>query len=132
MALTPDEVADDRAKGAAVIRQQARRKAFVELLKADGSDPGNYDEGEEEDPRPYLSGQKDLRRFVCVTLNWTSSDGKLFYLPEFDDFDAATARAEFYDRDDIFEEIPVKVVDLDSGETAYASPEYVWKVEAKR
>lgn len=132
VALTPDEVADDRARGAAVISQQARRKAFAELLEADGSDPTNYDEDEEEDPRPYLSGEKDLGRFVCVTLNWSSSDGKLFYLPEFDDFDAAKARAELYDRDDLFEEIPVKVVDLDSGETAYATPEYVWKIQAPR
>ena len=132
MALKPHEVADDRAKGAAVIRQQARRNAFIQLLEADGSSPSDYDQGEEEDPRPYLSGEKDLGRFVCVTLNWSSSNGKLFYLPEFDTLDAAKARAELYDRDDLFEEIPVKVVDLDSGETFYATPEYVWKIQAPR
>jgi hypothetical protein len=130
--LTPREVEIDRAKGAAVMRQQARRKAFAALFEEDGSDPTNYDEGEEEDPRPYLSGEKDLGRFVCVTINWSSSGGKLFYLPEFDDFESAKARAEFYDRDDLFEEIPVKVVDLDNGETFYAHPEYVWKIQAPR
>lgn len=110
--------------------QEQRRQAFAELLKADGSDSEAYDRDEEEDPRPYLVGEKDLARFVCVTLNWSSSHGKLFYLPEFDNFEKAQVRAEMYDRDDIFEEIPVKVVDLDTGEEQYAEASYSWSFKA--
>jgi hypothetical protein len=116
-------------KGVLVIAdQERRREAFAALIKADGSDPESYDEGYEEDPRPYLSGDMPLGRYVCVTLNWTHSDGKLFYLPTFDDLMLATNRAEEYDRDDIFEEIPVKVVDLDSGTEYYAKPMYAWEI----
>lgn len=108
--------------------QERRRQAFAELMRSDGSNPEDYDEGEEEDPRPYLSGEFPLGRFVCVTLNWSHSNGKLFYLPSFDDLMLATNRAEEYDRDDIFEEIPVKVVDLDTDTAYYAQPMYAWEI----
>ena len=104
-----------------------RRAAFAALLKRSGDSPGDYDEGEEEDPRPYISGKKQLGRFVCVTKNWSNSAGKSFYLPTFGDWESARARAEAYDTDDIFEEIPVAIVDLDTGADWYAEPHYAWR-----
>lgn len=110
--------------------QEQRRKAFAALLEADCNSPDDYDAGEEEDPRPYLSGELPLGRFVCVTLNWSSRGSeKLFYLPFFDDLTEATNRAEEYDRDDIFEEIPVKIVNLDFGTVYWAVPMYAWETK---
>jgi hypothetical protein len=112
--------------------QEQRRKAFAALLEADGSSPTDYDEGEEEDPRPYLSGEEPIGRYCVVTLNWSSHGSeKLFYLPSFNDLMLATNRAEEYDRDDIFEELPVKVVDFDTGDEYYAEPVYTWKIKTK-
>lgn len=111
------------------VREQ-RLQAFRALIKRDGSDPEDYAYGEEEDPRPYLAGEEPCGRYVCVTCNWSSSDGKLFYLPIFEDISLAIARAEEYDRDDVFEEVPIKVVDLDTGNEYYAEPIYTWKIKA--
>lgn len=109
-------------------QQELRRAAFAALLKRDRSSPDDYpdDEEAEENPRPYLSGEEEIGRFVAVTLNWSSSDGRLLYLPTYDRLDLAILRAEEYDRDDIYEEIPIKVVDLDEGTEIFANPMYSW------
>ena len=108
-------------------QQTKRREVFADLLEAEGCLPTDYDEGEEEDPRPYLAGDEPLGRFVCVTKNWSShGEEKLFFLPVFDSLRLAKARAEEYCDDDIFEEIPVKIVDLDTGYRWVARPVYEW------
>lgn len=96
--------------------QAMRAQAFRALLARYCVDETEYDEGEEEDPRVYLSGEEPIRRWVCVTSN-TSSRGYWhpFFLPTFDTADAAMARAEEYMRDDLFEEMPEAVFDLDTG-----------------
>lgn len=111
-------------------QQGLRRRAFADLLERDGYSADDYDDDPEieENPRPYLSGETPLGRYCVVTLNWSSSDGKWFYLPSFDDLQFATNRAEEYDRDSIFEELPIKVVDLDEGVTYWAVPMYAWEV----
>lgn len=110
---------------------QARwRVAFAELLDRDGSSPNDYDAGEEEDPRIYLSGEEEIGRFVCVTTNWSSRGHEMtFYLPTFNDWEAAAARAVEYIQDDLFEEIPLKIVDLETGAEWTAEPAYTWRRE---
>lgn len=110
--------------------QDERRAAFAALLAADGTDPTNYDEGEEEDPRIYLNGDEPIGRYVVVTSN-TSSRGYevYFYLPIFETLLLATNRAVEFDRDDLFEELPVKVVDLETGTVWHAEVSYTWRKE---
>lgn len=111
-------------------QQVKRRAAFAALLETNHDDPGDYAEDSEEDPRPYLSGDEEIGRYVCVTRNWSTSEGKLFYLPSFDSLNRAIERAEHFDRDGIFEEIPVAVVDLDEGIELYAQPFYRWETRS--
>jgi hypothetical protein len=108
--------------------QLMRRQAFAALLERDGYTAEDYDDDPEvpENPRPYLNSEAPLGRYCCVTLNWSTSDGKHFYLPEFDDLLFATNRAEEYVEDDIFEELPVKIVDLDEGVEYHARAVYTW------
>lgn len=80
------------------------------------ADPEDYDEGEEEDPRPYLNGESELERFACVTVNYSSHGYEKPFFLFFPERDAAELRAMEYVQDDIFEEIPVEVRDLDTGE----------------
>lgn len=94
--------------------REARLEAFKALLQRYGATPDIYDAGEEEDPRPYLSGEKPCQRFVCVTMHAE----KPFFLPRFDDAETARARAMEYATDDIFAETPVAVVDLDTGKVS--------------
>lgn len=108
--------------------QERRLAAFVALLDADGSDAEDYDHEVEEDIRPLVAGEKEIGRYICVTMNLSFSEGKLFYL-SFNDLGQAISRAEEYDRDDIFEEFPVKVVDLDTGEEHFAEPYYRWRIK---
>lgn len=111
-------------------QQERWREAFADLMEADGCLPTDYDEGEEEDPRPYLSGEEPIGRFVCVTKNWSShGEEKLFYLPIYNDLMLATNRAEEYCEDDIFEELPVKIVDLESGAVYHPQAIYVWNIK---
>jgi hypothetical protein len=96
--------------------QVHRLDNFTQLMARFHQSPGDYDEGEEEDPRPYFSGEKELARFCCVTLNYTShGEEKYFFLPTFENASDACNRATEYATDDIFEELPVLVVDLDEG-----------------
>lgn len=94
-----------------------RLDRFAALIAEYHQSPEDYDEGEEEDPRPYFTGEAELSRFVCVTVNYSSQGhAKFFFLPTFEERDAAELRAVEYAQDDIFEELPVAVVDLDTGE----------------
>lgn len=100
-----------------------RRRAFTKLMERFSQTATDYDEGEEEDPRPYLSGAKPIGRFVCVTVNYSSQgQGKYFFLPIFDSASEACDRAVEYATDDIFEELPVLVFDLD--EEREMTPKY--------
>lgn len=95
-----------------------RAERLLKLIESYGQKPTDYDEGEEEDPRPYISGEEECERFCCVTVNYTSHGyAKWFFLPVFPKRDAAELRAVEYAENDLFEELPVAVVDLDSGET---------------
>lgn len=96
--------------------QEIRREAFGKLMERFQQTPTDYDEGEEEDPRPYFTGEKLVARFCCVTINYSShGEGKYFFLPTFDNAADACDRATKYATDDIFEELPVLVADLDEG-----------------
>jgi len=92
-------------------QQEKRREAFAALIRRWRQEPEDYDEEVEEDPRPYLAGDKPISRYVCVT----SHDEKTFFLPTFDDRFDAQARAVEYVHDDIWAEYPVEVFDLDTG-----------------
>lgn len=92
-------------------QQQKRREAFAKLIERHDQEPDDYDEDVEEDPRPYLSGAKEIARYVCVTIH----EQKFFFLPTFDDRYEAQARAVEYVHDDIWNEFPVEVFDLDTG-----------------
>lgn len=96
--------------------QEKRQEAFAKLIDSYGQRPTDYDEGEEEDPRPYLSGELSLDPWIVVTVNYSShGEPKYFFLPEATRPDAQ-ARAVHFAADDIFEEIPVAVVNLDTAE----------------
>lgn len=104
-----------------------REDKLLDLLKEYGMEPTDYDEGEEEDPRPYFNGEASCEKFVCVTVNYTShGHAKYFFLPTFDTAEGAMVRAELYAHDDIFEELPVAVIDLDTG-ARYTPERIVWK-----
>jgi hypothetical protein len=93
-----------------------RLDRLAKLMASYSQVPEDYDEGEEEDPRPYFTGEAELARYVCVTVNYTShGEPKFFFLPTFDDPQLAQERAVEYAQDDLFEELPVEVYDLDSG-----------------
>jgi hypothetical protein len=81
------------------------------LLKHYGQHVTDYAEEVEEDLRPYFNDERELERYCCIT----SHEGKFFFLPEFASVEGAQARAEEYMFDDLFQEIPVAVVDLDTG-----------------
>lgn len=106
--------------------KQARRARFQALIEQYGQSPDDYDEGEEEDPRPYLDGSRELERYAVVTVNYTSQGHAKFFFLAFDKRGAAEQRAVEYAQDSAFEELPVAVVDLDTGEEytpAYYLPE---------
>jgi hypothetical protein len=94
--------------------EHERIAKFAKLIASYGHHPEDYDEGEEEDPRPYLSGELTLDRYVVVTVNYTShGQGKYFFLSE-PELRGAQDRAVLFAQDDLFEELPVAVVDLDT------------------
>lgn len=95
-----------------------RKDAFAALLAQYQQAPTDYDEDTEEDPRPYFSGEKELAPWVCVTVNYSSHGyAKYFFLPTFATSKEAAERAVEYVQDDLFEELPVAVVNLDDGTT---------------
>lgn len=107
-------------------QSERRAAALAALMQEHRAEPDDYDAGEEEDVRPYLTGRRAPRRFVCVT----EHNDKPFFLPTFDDAETAQARAVEYMYDDLFAEIPVAVVDLDTGERYYPEPWAMpWRVE---
>ena len=110
-----------------------RLARFKQLLTDYHASPTDYDEGEEEDPRPYFTGEEQLCRYVCVTVNYSShGEAKYFFLPTFDDPAAAMDRAVEYARDDLFEELPVEVHDLDGGPSYTPSWHAVpWSIEGE-
>lgn len=100
---------------------------FRALLASDNVSPDDYDEGEEEDPQLYLSGEERIERYCVVTINWSSrSCATYFYLPTYRTMSSAKERAEYFDRDDMFEEVPDRIVDLDTGRVIRAEPSYRW------
>lgn len=92
-----------------------RADRLLRLLGEYGQEARDYDEGEEEDPRPYLTGEQECEQWCCVT----EHDGKHFFLPTFHTADQAAARAVEYVEDDIWAETPVEVHNLDTGESLY-------------
>jgi hypothetical protein len=97
----------------------SRADRLKALLEEYQQNPTDYDEGEEEDPRPYLSGEEECEEWCCVTVNYTShGNAKYFFLPTFGNRHGAEHRAIEFVEDDLFEELPVAVVNLDTG-TSY-------------
>lgn len=91
-----------------------RRERFIEVMEWYGMKATDYDPGEEEDPSEYVSGERECERYACVTVNYSShGEAKHFFLL-FEDKNVAMARACDYAQDDLFEELPVAVYDLDS------------------
>lgn len=91
-----------------------RLENLSKLLDEYQSDIDDYDEDCEEDLRPYFTGEQAPKRFACVTLN----EGKHFFLL-LNSFKAAKLRALEYMVDDIWPELAVAVVDLDTGAATY-------------
>lgn len=102
--------------------QTKRRDAFARLLAAYGLGPTDYDEGEEEDPRPYLDGELSVLPWALVTVNYTSHGEAKYFFLLFDAIGEAMERGVRFAQDDIFEELPVEVVNLDTG--ASFEPDY--------
>lgn len=90
---------------------EQRRQRLVQILADHHADPEDYDHEVEEDVRPYISGDSLCEQFLCITLH----DDKPYFLPDFGNRDGAELRAVEYINDDLFSEIPLAVVDLDSG-----------------
>lgn len=108
--------------GEQLTRQEKRLARFEELMAEYGMAEDDYDDDDdaEENPRPYIRGEQPLEAWVCVTVNYSSRGGATHYfLPKFEEAEAAIARAEEYAQDDLFEELPVAVVNLDTGFTLY-------------
>jgi hypothetical protein len=91
--------------------QPDRVERLAALIESYGESPDNYDEGVEEDVRPYLCGEQPCGRFVCVTAHGE----RRYFLPCYDNLESAQARAIEYVIDSLFTETPVAVHDLDEG-----------------
>lgn len=104
-----------------------RIERFGTLMEKYQMSPEDYDEGEVEDPRPYFNGERECERYACVTMNWSSHGYAKHFFLLFDSAEVAMARASEYDRDDIFEELPVEVVDLDTGDAWTPVVHYEWR-----
>jgi len=62
--------------------------------------------------------RKSLPSGAVWTVNYTShGHAKYFFLPTFSSSGDAQLRAADYAQDDLFEELPVAVVDLDTGDS---------------
>jgi hypothetical protein len=95
--------------------QQNRHENLLKLLKRFGCTADDYAHDVEEDVRPYLTGSREIDRWCCVTVNYSScAHAKWFFLPCFGTAEEAQIRSIEFADDDIFEEIPVAVVDLDT------------------
>jgi hypothetical protein len=75
-------------------------------------DAEDYEEDVEEDLRPYLEPGAEISQFMAITHH----EGKFFLYPCFHSLDGAVGRIEEYAADDIYVEVPVGVIDLDSGD----------------
>ena len=93
-----------------------RLDRFKALMADYHQRPDDYDRGEEEDPRPYFDGSRELEQYALVTVNYSSQGEAKFFFLAFDSRAEAEARGILFATDDIFEELPVAVVDLDSGQ----------------
>lgn len=94
-----------------------RLDRFAALIAEYHQSPEDYDAGEEEDPRPYFDGSRELERYALVTVNYSSHGSAKFFFLAFDTRAEAESRGIEFATDDIFEELPVAVVDLDTGKT---------------
>ena len=104
-----------------------RLDRFAKLMEDYHQSPSDYDAGEEEDPRPYFDGSRELEQYAIVTVNYSShGEAKHFFLAT-DALEYAFARAVEYATDDIFEELPVAVVDLDTGARWEPRVNAAWK-----
>jgi hypothetical protein len=96
------------------------------LMDEFGQTPDDYDEGEEEDPRPYFNGEREPKKWACVTVNYSSHGEAKHFFYTLPTLRIAKFRAGDFANDDIFEEIPVAVVDLDSGDRWNAKVSTKW------
>ena len=92
-----------------------RLQRLDDMLTRYGMKVDDYDEEVEEDLRPYFRGEKEVGMWCCVTMH----DEKPFFLPEFDNIEAAQSRAIEFARDNIFQEVPEAVVNMDTGDVWY-------------
>lgn len=108
--------------------RRQRVEALDKLLTEFSQRVDDYDEGEEEDLRPYFNGSVFPLPWACITQNGTpgSYDYKTFFLL-LASREEAQARAEQFIEDDIFVELPIAVVNLDTGERWNARPATKWE-----
>jgi hypothetical protein len=77
-----------------------------------GVEVDDYDEDVEEDLRPYLVPGADISQYMAIT----EHGNKVYLYPCYATLDRAVGRLEEYAADDIYAEVPVGVIDLDSGD----------------
>lgn len=99
--------------------QSVRYHFFTEMLEKFDIGPGDYDEDCEEDIRQYLKDcspiPTKLARYAVIT--WSIVRGELQYYvyPRYDSLESAIERAEQFQNDDIAQEFPKSILDLDAG-----------------
>lgn len=108
--------------------QERRRTAFKALCEelriqvSDNPDHEHYSYSGSEDAHPYVHGQEPITGPWCIVTEHDGDEQCFAYAyPGFHDLKAAQARgAEFID-DDMFDERPLFVVNLDTSERYHAT-----------
>jgi hypothetical protein len=90
----------------------ALKYAYKAVLDEFGIDPEDDTYSGGEDAGEFMSGEREIERFCSVT-----QSGDFFYAnPITDDFDSAKERCVMYIGDPLYAEMPVCVIDLETGQ----------------
>jgi hypothetical protein len=116
------------------MNQEQRREALRKLCDRVGLEikpDGPWDTSGEEDIAEFFENSevpaKDIHEWAVVTQH----DEYDYVYPQYDDLDAAIARAEEFVGDSTFGEFPVEIVNLDSGEKFTPRITFTWSKEVR-
>lgn len=101
----------------------ARVDKYKTILAEFGIDPTDDSYSGGEDAGLHLSGESPIERFCVVTRHESFVYAKAIW----PDLESAQAAAVEYIADDTFFEVPVAIIDLDTGERFAPVMEIPWK-----
>lgn len=105
-------------------QQQARRTAYIALIKKWWIDPDNEDTSSNEDAGHWLATADDsdpdfneFGQYAAVTMGIGENGDEIYYVyPEFNAIEDAQKKASDNIMDDLYPERPIEIVDLDTGD----------------